>query len=127
PRSDPRPPQTLYAVLKTVTTATSQAPGGTPTMKAMKPVAAGVFLVGRALDAAGFIETVAGQPAPTQPDSALFAIRLAIGPLPTLCLIGGLVLAYFYPITSAVHHEILLKLKERKQKQNSGNELPGSS
>lgn len=76
-------------------------------------LALGLFLVGQALDIAGFIETVPGQPAPTQPDSALLAIRIAIGPLPTIALIGGLVLAYFYPITREVHAEILLKLKER--------------
>jgi GPH family glycoside/pentoside/hexuronide:cation symporter len=76
-------------------------------------LALGLFLVGQALEIAGFIATVPGQPAPTQPDSALLAIRIAIGPLPTLALICGLVLAYFYPITREVHAEILLKLKER--------------
>lgn len=77
-------------------------------------LAIGLFLVGQALEIAGFIETVPGQPAPIQPDSALFAIRVAIAPLPTLCLIGGIILAYFYPITREVHDEILLKLQERK-------------
>lgn len=77
-------------------------------------LAIGLFLVGRALDFAGYIATVPGQPAPTQPDSALFAIRFAIGPLPTVALIIGLILAYFYPITREVHAEILLKLQERK-------------
>ena len=42
---------------------------------------------------------------------------MAIGPLPTLALIGGVILAYFYPITKEVHAEILLKLQEcRNQK-----------
>jgi glycoside/pentoside/hexuronide:cation symporter, GPH family len=77
-------------------------------------LAIGLFLVGQALNAAGFIESVAGQPEPIQPDSALLAIRLAIGPIPTIALILGLVLAYFYPITREVHAEILLKLQERK-------------
>jgi GPH family glycoside/pentoside/hexuronide:cation symporter len=53
-----------------------------------------------------------------QPDSALFAIRVAIAPLPTLALIIGLVLAYFYPITKEYHEEIRLKLAERKQAQD---------
>lgn len=78
-------------------------------------LAAGLFLVGQALDTAGFIESVAGQPIPQQPDSALLAIRLAIGPIPTLVLILGLVLAYFYPITREVHAEILLQLRERRE------------
>jgi GPH family glycoside/pentoside/hexuronide:cation symporter len=77
-------------------------------------LAIGLWLVGQALEVAGFLSTVAGQPTPVQPDSALFAIRISIGPLPTIALIGGLVLAYFYPITKEVHAEILLKLKERK-------------
>lgn len=77
-------------------------------------LAFGLFLVGQSLSLAGFIETVPGKPAPVQPESALLAIRLAIGPLPMLALICGLVLAYFYPITREVHAEILLKLKERK-------------
>jgi GPH family glycoside/pentoside/hexuronide:cation symporter len=76
-------------------------------------LAVGLFIVGQSLELAGFIETVPGQPAPIQPTSALLAIRIAIGPLPTVALIGGLILAYFYPITREVHAEILLKLKER--------------
>ncbi|MBD2091711.1 MFS transporter [Microcoleus sp. FACHB-1515] len=78
-------------------------------------LALALFLVGQALGAAGFIEATPGQPLPTQPDSALLAIRLVIAPLPTLTLIAGLVLAYFYPITREVHAEILLKLRERRQ------------
>lgn len=76
-------------------------------------LAVALFFVGQALQAAGFIETAAGQVV-QQPASALLAIRFAIGPLPTIALIGGLVLAYFYPITREVHQEILLKLRERK-------------
>lgn len=77
-------------------------------------LAAGLFLVGQALEWAGFNETVSGQPVPTQPDSALLAIRIAIGPIPTLALICGLILAYFYPITRDVHAEILLQVQERR-------------
>ena len=77
-------------------------------------LALGLFLVGIALETAGFIKSVAGQPVPTQPDSALLAIRIAIGPLPAIVLIGGLVLASFYPITREVHAEIRLKLQERR-------------
>jgi GPH family glycoside/pentoside/hexuronide:cation symporter len=79
-------------------------------------LAIGLFLVGQFLQQSGFIATVAGQPTPTQPNSALWAIRLLIGPVPTIILILGLVLAYFYPITREVHTEILLKLKERKRR-----------
>jgi GPH family glycoside/pentoside/hexuronide:cation symporter len=81
-------------------------------------LAISLFLVGQALSMAGFVESVAGDVPPVQPDSALFAIRVAIAPLPTLALIIGLVLAYFYPITKEYHEEIRLKLAERKQAQD---------
>ena len=84
-------------------------------------LAIGLFVIGQALNLAGFVESSASQPNPVQPESALLAIRLAIGPLPTVALIVGLILAYFYPITREVHAEILLKLNERKrQAQEEG-------
>jgi len=91
-------------------------------------LAIGVFLVGQALQVSGFLKTTAGQPIPTQPDSALWAIRLMIGPIPAVILLIGLVLAYFYPITREVHAEILLKLQERKLQEQKLQEqkLQGS-
>lgn len=77
-------------------------------------LALGLFILGLALDWAGFVE---GKPRIDQPESALTAIRVAIGPLPTVALVLGIVLAYFYPITREVHAEILLKLQERKRNQ----------
>lgn len=81
-------------------------------------LALGIFLVGNALQSAGFQATTAGQPLPIQPESALFAIRLSVGPLPTIFLILGLFLTYFYPITREMHAEIMMKLKARRE--NSG-------
>ncbi|BAW96152.1 putative sodium/sugar (melibiose) symporter [[Synechococcus] sp. NIES-970] len=78
-------------------------------------LAISLFLVGQALAWAGFVESVPGQAPPVQPESALFAIRMAIAPVPTLALFVGLGLAYFYPITQQYHEEIRLKLAERKQ------------
>ncbi|NDJ26046.1 MFS transporter [Nostoc sp. B(2019)] len=79
-------------------------------------LAFGLFIVGNALQVYGFKESVPGQSTlPIQPDSALLAIRIAIGPLPTICLICGLFLTYFYPITREMHAEIMLKLKERQE------------
>lgn len=77
-------------------------------------LALALFLVGQALEVAGFVSSTAGQAAPEQPASALWAIRVAIGPLPTLALLIGLVLAFFYPITQDVHAQILLKLREKR-------------
>ncbi|MEH1768555.1 MAG: MFS transporter [Nostoc sp.] len=82
-------------------------------------LAFGLFLVGNALQVAGFQASVAGSPSPIQPASALFAIRVAVGPIPTVCLILGLILTYFYPITREMHAEIMLKLKERQEKRGS--------
>jgi GPH family glycoside/pentoside/hexuronide:cation symporter len=78
-------------------------------------LAIGLFLVGQILQFSGFIQSLPGQPEPVQPESALLAIRLLIGPVPTVILTLGLVLAYFYPITREVHADILLKLQERKR------------
>jgi GPH family glycoside/pentoside/hexuronide:cation symporter len=77
-------------------------------------LAIAVFLVLKSLDWAGYVQPIANNPPPIQPESVQFAIRFAIGPLPTLALIAGLILTYFYPITREVHAEILLKLRERK-------------
>ncbi|WP_373540751.1 MFS transporter [Chamaesiphon sp.] len=54
-------------------------------------------------------------PTPDQPPAVLLAIRLAIGPIPTISLLAGLVFAYFYPITRELHQQILLQLAERRR------------
>lgn len=77
-------------------------------------LALGLFLVGQSLEWAGFMESVPGEPPPDQPESALLAIRIAIAPLPMLSLIGGLVLAYFYPLTREVHQQICLQLSQKE-------------
>jgi GPH family glycoside/pentoside/hexuronide:cation symporter len=82
-------------------------------------LALALLIVGYALELAGFIEQTPGEAIPVQPESALLAIRIAVGPLPTVVLIVGLILAYFYPITREVHAEIRLKLQERKTNANS--------
>ncbi|YAI82643.1 MAG: MFS transporter [cyanobacterium endosymbiont of Rhopalodia sterrenbergii] len=69
-------------------------------------VALALFFVGQILDWSGYIRSGAG----VQPESALWAIRIIIGPISTGILLIGLVLAYFYPITRQVHQQILLKL-----------------
>ncbi|MEO1005427.1 MAG: MFS transporter [Cyanobacteria bacterium J06638_38] len=83
-------------------------------------LAIALFLVGQALELSGFVSSLPGEAIPVQPESALLAIRIAIAPLPTLFLIIGLVLTYFYPITKEVHANIRLQLKERKEEQALG-------
>jgi GPH family glycoside/pentoside/hexuronide:cation symporter len=74
-------------------------------------LALGLFLVGLALEFQGFNEQASiGQ----QPDSALTAIRVMIGPVPAAILICGIVLTAFYPITRQKHQETLAALKERR-------------
>ena len=81
-------------------------------------LAFGLFLVGIALQTSGFQENIPGQTElPIQPDTALFAIRIAIGLVPAACLICGLFLTYFYPITREMHAEMLLKLEERRKNE----------
>ena len=75
-------------------------------------IALALFGVGKILDGAGYLPALAGK----QPDSALWAIRLIIGPIPTVVLMMGLVCAYFYPISREVHQQIVFQLDERKYK-----------
>ena len=78
-----------------------------------------LFLVGQALGLAGFIESVPGEAPPQQPESALFAIRSAIGILPMLSLIAGLILAYFYPLSRDVHKQICLDLASKQNQDET--------
>ena len=81
-------------------------------------LALALFLVGQALEFSGFVARIPGEAIPVQPESALLAIRIAIAPLPTIFLIIGLVLTYFYPITKEVHADIRLQLQARKDQQD---------
>ncbi len=76
-------------------------------------LAAGQFVIGVVLQGAGFI-SAEGQAQVTQPDSALFAIRLLIGPAPTVILIIGIALTAFYPLTKEKHAEIVAELERRR-------------
>jgi GPH family glycoside/pentoside/hexuronide:cation symporter len=80
-------------------------------------LALGLFIIGISLEAAGFLERIPGQPMPIQPESAINAIRYAISPVPACCLLLGITLAYFYPITKELHGEIRLKLIAKRNDQ----------
>lgn len=64
-----------------------------------------------------------------QPDSALLGIRLVIGPLPAILLLGGIIFAIFYPLSREQHHKIVEELRvrreDRKQKKADQKDLPG--
>jgi GPH family glycoside/pentoside/hexuronide:cation symporter len=84
-------------------------------------VAIALFLVGKTLDWAGFVSTTGSQSA-LQPDTALNAIRWLVGPIPSVVLIGGLVLVVFYPISKPVHDRILIQLSDRRLPSRSSTE-----
>jgi glycoside/pentoside/hexuronide:cation symporter, GPH family len=69
----------------------------------------------QSLDWAGYVQPTLKIAMPIQPPAVIWAIRLAIGPIPAISLLGGLVMAYFYPITRERHQQILLQLAERRQ------------
>jgi GPH family glycoside/pentoside/hexuronide:cation symporter len=55
-----------------------------------------------------------------QPDSALFGIRLLIGPLGAVLLFSAVLMAWFYPLTRERHARIRRLLEQRKTKAGAG-------
>ena len=68
------------------------------------------FILGASLEGTGFSPAQA-----IQPDTALWAIRAFMGLVPLTLLCCALVLCYFYPISRAVHAEIMLQLAARRE------------
>lgn len=68
--------------------------------------------------------------AAVQPDSALLGIRLVIGPIPAVLLVGGIVFALFYPLSREQHHKIVEELRIRREASKEAaaeeNSLPGA-
>ncbi len=84
-------------------------------------LAAGTFFIGQILAIAGYQATGPGEIAVEQPESAVFAIRLAIGPLPALVLVIGLVVAAAYPINRQRHGRMVAILDRRAAKKSTAN------
>lgn len=79
-------------------------------------LALGLFLVGQALNWAGYITPPEGATTPVvQPDSVLLAIRLMIGPIPALFLASGIYLVHKFPIDKQDHERTLEELARRRQ------------
>jgi GPH family glycoside/pentoside/hexuronide:cation symporter len=76
-------------------------------------LAIALFLIGKTLNWAGFISRNVEQAALSQPDTALWAIRLLFSLVPALILGLGLILAYFYPISREAHAAIREELRSR--------------
>ena len=66
-----------------------------------------LLVIGVALDWAGYV------PEGVQPESALRAIRIIMGPVPALLLVAAIAIACFYPITREKHRAIREELARR--------------
>jgi GPH family glycoside/pentoside/hexuronide:cation symporter len=74
-------------------------------------VGLGIALTLQALQWNGFSQNLLpGQ----QPEAALLALRIMIGPVPTVILLIGMLLVWLYPITRQRHSEILAQLAARR-------------
>jgi GPH family glycoside/pentoside/hexuronide:cation symporter len=76
-------------------------------------IAFGLFWVAQALGWAGYVAPETPGLTPLQPDSALLAIRIFMGPIPAILLLASLWTAWRYPITRAKHAEVRARLAER--------------
>jgi glycoside/pentoside/hexuronide:cation symporter, GPH family len=76
-----------------------------------------IFLVGQALAYFHYITPTASAEVPVQPESALWAIRFFIGPVPSVILIISLFIAWYYPITRSKHAQLLADLEARRAKE----------
>jgi glycoside/pentoside/hexuronide:cation symporter, GPH family len=82
-------------------------------------LAVGTFVVGQMLAVAGYIPSGPGEALPEQPHNALLAIRLAIGPLPAVALVIGMLLTAFYPVTRESHRRVIEELDARRRQMPS--------
>ena len=80
-------------------------------------LAVGTFLIGQVLAWSGYVSGGAEEVV-HQPESAVQAIRWAIGPLPAGVLILGLVVAWFYPISRPLHARMVRVLENRARRKN---------
>jgi len=63
------------------------------------------------LDFSGYVPN-----AVVQPQSTLTGIRIVVGPIPAVLLIGGIIFAYVYPLSREEHQDVLRKLEVRRRK-----------
>ena len=73
-----------------------------------------VHAMGQALAATGYITPGQGASIPTQPEAAVNAIRIFMGPVPVVMLLLAIIFAWKLKITRQSHHEMVEKLKAGK-------------
>jgi GPH family glycoside/pentoside/hexuronide:cation symporter len=72
-----------------------------------------IWGMGQTLAATGYLTPVQGQPLPVQPEAAVDAIRLFMGPIPTVLLVMAILCAWKFNITRQSHHAMVEKLKNK--------------
>jgi len=77
-------------------------------------IAVAIWFVGIALGWAGYVTPTDAIPQPVQPESALAAIRLFVGPIPAAFLLLSLVIAYVYPISRQAHADMRAAIDKRR-------------
>ena len=65
------------------------------------------------LDRSGFISPTNQVLAPTEPASAVLAIRMMMGPVPSVLLLGGILFAAFYPLSRSSHAKARAEIAAR--------------
>jgi GPH family glycoside/pentoside/hexuronide:cation symporter len=72
-----------------------------------------VWAMGQTLAATGYLNPQQGQPLPVQPDAAVNAIRIFMGPIPAVLLIMSIIFAWRVNITRQSHHDMVEQLKSK--------------
>jgi GPH family glycoside/pentoside/hexuronide:cation symporter len=74
-----------------------------------------IFVVTRVLAASGFVSGTGGSLAGvTQPDSALVALRILVGVVPSVMLVLSIVVAWRYPLSKEAHRALLRQLEQKR-------------
>jgi glycoside/pentoside/hexuronide:cation symporter, GPH family len=71
------------------------------------------------LDRSGFIPPTNQVLAPVEPASAVLAIRMMIGPVPSILLLGGILFAAFYPLSRESHRATREKIKAQHEAESA--------
>jgi GPH family glycoside/pentoside/hexuronide:cation symporter len=74
-----------------------------------------IWAMGQALAATGYITPEQGQALPNQPEAAVNAIRIFMGPIPAVMLLLAIVFAWRLKITRESHRAMLEELARRDQ------------
>jgi GPH family glycoside/pentoside/hexuronide:cation symporter len=82
--------------------------------------AVGIGLSGWLLSLFGYQESIAGVPAETQSELAMFGIRLLTGPVPALFFIAGVIVLSFFPITNRTYRAIMERVEAIEREATAG-------